>query len=113
MADLPWCGLRSVDLRHCHGLRRAMEQVGENNMSKLAYISVNKQTVARNSRSGSKDAAIAIRFGKSGVPTYVNEVEINGPSRLVYDPAKPILRCGARLVLVTDAANVRLSQSGG
>lgn len=82
-------------------------------MSKLAYISVNKQTVARNSRTGSKDAAIAVRFGKSGKAIYTNSVSIDGPSRLVSDPAKPILRCGARLVLIAPAASVRLTDRLG
>jgi hypothetical protein len=32
-----------------------------------------------------------------------NSVEIQGPSKLVYSPHKPILSCGARLVLETTA----------
>jgi hypothetical protein len=81
---------------------------------KLAYISVNKQTVARNSRTGSKDAAIAVRFGKSGKAFYTNSVKINGPSELVYDPTKPILRCGARLVLIApaDAISTKAQTTG-
>jgi hypothetical protein len=78
-------------------------------MPKLAYISVNKQTIARNARKGTADAAIAVRFGRSGKPTYVNRLTVNGPCELIYDPMRPILKCGARLVLVTDAANVNIT----
>lgn len=68
---------------------------------KHAYVSVNRQIISRNSRTGSRDAAISVRVGKSGKPRYVKRLKINGPSELLYDPAKPILKCGARLVIVT------------
>jgi hypothetical protein len=47
-----------------------------------------------------------VRIGKSGKPRYVRKLTIKGPSQLVYDPAKPILKCGARLVIITEAEHV-------
>ena len=68
---------------------------------KMAYVSVNRQVIARNARNGGKEPAISVRIGKSGSPKYVKKLKINGPCELVYDPEKPILKCGARLVIVT------------
>ena len=39
-------------------------------------------------------------------PIYAKEVEILGSARLVYDPTKAMLRCGARLVLICDDVRV-------
>jgi hypothetical protein len=75
-------------------------------MKKLAYISVNRQIIARNARHGTKEPAISVRIGKSGKPRYVRSLKINGPSKLLYDPSKPILKCGARLVIITEAEHV-------
>ena len=48
---------------------------------------------------------ITIKRGKQN--TYCNEVEILGPSRIVYSgpgcDAKAILSCGARVVIETEA----------
>jgi hypothetical protein len=35
-------------------------------------------------------------------------IRINGPSRLVYDPAKRILSCGARLVIEVESGSVEI-----
>jgi hypothetical protein len=67
-----------------------------------AYISVNRQIIARNARHKTSDPAISYRRGKSGKPTYVKELIIDGPCKLMYDPLKPILKCGARLVIETE-----------
>ncbi len=66
------------------------------------FVSVNKQTIARNARHGEKNPPIRIARGKSGKPSYAHEIRVSGPCRLVYDSEKPLLKCGARLVLVTD-----------
>ncbi len=71
-------------------------------MKKKAYISVNKQIINRNARNGTNEPAISWRIGKSGKSHYVKEITINGPCRLIYDPHKPILKCGARLVIITE-----------
>jgi hypothetical protein len=41
-------------------------------------------------------------------PRYTREIRINGPSRLVYDPAKRILSCGARLVIEAESGSVEI-----
>lgn len=50
---------------------------------------------------------ITIKRGKQN--TYCNEVEILGPSRIVYSgpgcDAKAILSCGARVVIETEAVD--------
>lgn len=71
------------------------------------YISVNRRVIAKNSATGSDDPPISIRHNKSGQPYYCRELEIQGPSRLMYDSRKPILSCGARLVIATEA-NVKV-----
>jgi len=80
---------------------------------KRAYISVNKQTVAKNSRTGSRDPAIAVRTSKSGKAEMVNRVAINGPCEVIYTPDKPILKCGARLVIEADAEDVFIQTRQG
>jgi hypothetical protein len=48
---------------------------------------------------------ITIKQGKSN--TYCNEVEILGPSRIIYGgsgcDSKPLMSCGARVVIETDS----------
>lgn len=67
------------------------------------YISVNKHIIAGNLRHGRNDPPIRVSRGKSGKPKYGYTVKILGSSELVYNSQEPILKCGARLVLVTDA----------
>ena len=76
---------------------------------KVAYISINGQTIRKNAVTGSKDAPI--RIGKSPSdqhPRYAHEIAIDGPSKLIYSPTKPIVRCGARLVLTAAYDDVRI-----
>lgn len=67
------------------------------------YIHVNRTTIAKNARNGTNDPAVRFQRGKYGKSTYCHEVEIAGPSRMIYSPHKPILPCGARLVVATEA----------
>lgn len=67
------------------------------------YINVNRHRILANAKRGSDEPPIRIARGKYGKPTYAHEVEIEGPSRLIYDAGKPILPCGARLAIATDA----------
>jgi len=68
-----------------------------------AFISINGQTIRKNAITGSKEPPIRIAKSKSDQkPRYAREIEIMGSSRLVYDPTKPIIRCGARLALIVD-----------
>ena len=58
-------------------------------------IHVNQHAVRR--RDG---RVITVKTSKSNV--YAREVEIHGPSRVVYSPEKP-LKCGARVWVETHA----------
>lgn len=71
------------------------------------YIQVNKQVIASNRKNGTNEPAVSFRKGKYGKPTYAFEVEWDGPSKVIYSPHKPLLPCGARLVIATEA-NVRV-----
>ena len=72
------------------------------------YVSINKHIIAKNARHGTKEPPISIRKTKSGKAKYVQSVKISGPCELIYSPDKPILKCGARLVLITKDAFVNV-----
>lgn len=71
------------------------------------YVHVNKNVIASNRKHGRNEPAVRFQKGKYGKATYAHEVEIEGPSRMIYSPHEPILPCGARLVVATEA-NVRV-----
>lgn len=64
-------------------------------------IHINQHVIRNNVKTGSDDPPITIKEGKTN--TYASEIEILGPSKLIYSPHKPILSCGARLILETEA----------
>lgn len=68
----------------------------------MKYVSINSYIIrARKSN--------PIRIAKSPndrYPIYANEIDIIGPARLVYDPNKQIMRCGAQLVIECMDVNV-------
>lgn len=73
----------------------------------MKYVSINGHTIRRNAVLGMSDAPIRIARTKSDrKPAYASEVEIIGPARLVYDPCKKLLHCGARMVL--ECADVKV-----
>lgn len=73
----------------------------------MKYVSINGQTIRRNAVNGTRDAPIRIARSKSDAkPVYASEIKIEGRARLVYQPADPIMRCGARLVLIADDVTV-------
>lgn len=69
------------------------------------WISINKHVIASNARHGKDDPAVRIaRDSKNATPEYCHELEILGPSRLITgEGGKPVLKCGARLALATEA----------
>lgn len=72
--------------------------------SSKTYIHVNQHNVRSNKTKGSDLPVITIKKGKTN--TYCNEVEILGPSRVVYcgnGDKRPILSCGARVVIETES----------
>ena len=67
-------------------------------------VHVNQHVIKKNTKEGTDDPAITIKCG--GGNYYCSEAEIQGPSRLMYSPHKPLLSCGARLILETTASVV-------
>lgn len=63
-------------------------------------IHVNQHVIRANAKTGAQDPVLTVKTYKANV--YANEVEIHGPSRIVYSPDKP-LSCGARVWIETQA----------
>ena len=66
----------------------------------MKRIHVNMHKVRANKKHGTNEPVLTIKEGKCN--TYCHEVDILGPSKLVYRPDKP-LSCGARVWIETDA----------
>lgn len=66
----------------------------------LKRIHVNQHIIRSNRRDGASKAPIAVKTYRENVQAH--SVKIDGPSRLVYSPDRP-LSCGARLWLETEA----------
>ena len=70
---------------------------------KVIRIHVNQHHIRSNKQKGTDLPVITIKEGKTN--TYCNAVEILGPSKVIYGgsgcEAKPILSCGARVVIET------------
>ena len=70
--------------------------------TKKKYIHVNQHVIRANKKHGANDPVITIKQGSKN--TYCHEVVILGPSKVVYSGnEKPILSCGARVVIETEA----------
>ena len=63
-------------------------------------IHVNQHVVRSNKKHGKKEPVLTVKTYKSN--TYAHEVEINGPSKVIYSPDKP-LSCGARVWIETES----------
>ena len=63
-------------------------------------IHVNQHVIKRNRLTGERDPTLTVKTYKSN--TYAHEVEIDGPSRVVYSPDNP-LSCGAHVWIETEA----------
>ena len=67
-------------------------------------IHINQHHIRSNKTKGTDLPVITVKQGKKN--TYCNEVEILGQSRVLYCGSgnqKPILSCGARVVIETEA----------
>jgi hypothetical protein len=68
-------------------------------------IHVNQHHIRSNKTHGTDLPVITIKQGKKN--TYCNEVEILGPSKIIYGghgtDAKPLMSCGARVVIETES----------
>jgi len=68
------------------------------------YIHVNQHNIRSNRAKGTYLPVITVKRGKSN--RYCNEVEILGPSRIVYageGDVSALLSCGARVVIETES----------
>jgi hypothetical protein len=63
-------------------------------------IHVNQHVVKANTKNGTNDPVLTVKTYKQN--TYAHEVEINGPSKVVYSLDKP-LSCGARVWIETNS----------
>jgi hypothetical protein len=63
-------------------------------------IHVNQHVIRANLKNGANDPALTIKTHKSN--TYAHEAIINGPSKVVHSPEKP-LSCGARVWIETQS----------
>jgi hypothetical protein len=61
-------------------------------------VHVNQHAVKKNAKEGTRDPVLTVKTYKSN--QYAHQVEIDGPSRVVYSPDKP-LSCGARVWIET------------
>jgi hypothetical protein len=62
-------------------------------------IHINQHKIRSNKKNGTKEPVITVKTSKSN--DYAHEVEIQGPSKVIYSPDKP-LSCGARVWIETD-----------
>ena len=69
-------------------------------------IHVNQHVVRSNKKHGKKEPVLTVKTYKSN--TYAHEVEINGPSKVIYSPDTP-LSCGARVWIETESEVVTRS----
>ena len=66
------------------------------------YIHVNQHKIRANKKHGTNEPVITVKKGREN--TYCHEVEVLGPSTIMYGGNdKPILSCGARVVIETES----------
>jgi hypothetical protein len=63
-------------------------------------IHVNQHIVKANAKTGATDPVLTVKTYKSNL--YGHQVEVLGPSRIIYNPDKP-LPCGARVWIETES----------
>ena len=66
------------------------------------FIHVNQHKIRANKKHGTDEPVITIKEGRKN--TYCHSVEILGPSKVIYGGNdKPLLNCGARVVIETES----------
>ena len=63
-------------------------------------IHINQHKIRANKKHGTNDPVITVKTSKSN--TYGHEVIINGSSKVIYSPDKP-LSCGAKVWIETES----------
>ena len=66
----------------------------------LKRIHVNQHIIKSNKKHNLNEPVITVKSSKSN--NYAHEVEIKGPSKVIYSPNKP-LSCGAKVWIETTA----------
>ena len=66
----------------------------------LKRIHINQHVIRRNSKTGERKPVITCKTYKTN--DYAHEVEIDGPSKIIYSPDNP-LPCGAKVWIETHA----------
>jgi hypothetical protein len=66
----------------------------------MKIIHINRNIIQQNAKHGREEPVV--RVEENSVVTYCMEVDIKGPSRMIYRPDKP-RPCGAKLWIETDA----------
>jgi|TARA_Y100000289_G_C3921819_1_gene150862 hypothetical protein len=62
-------------------------------------IHINQHKIRSNKKNNTKEPVITVKTSKSN--DYAHEVKIEGPSKVIYSPDKP-LPCGARVWIETE-----------
>lgn len=75
----------------------------------IKRLHVNQHHIRANRKDGGQRPVISVKTSRGN--TVGHEAHIEGPSRLVYSPDKP-LSCGARLWMETQATVVVLTDEG-
>lgn len=70
-----------------------------------ARIHINQHKIRRNTKTGEREPVITVKTYKSN--EYATDVTIDGPSKLVYSPDKP-LACGAKVWIEAEYEDVVL-----
>ena len=65
----------------------------------ITRIHVNQHVIRANKKNNESNPVLTVKRGKSN--NYAHEVEILGPSKVVYSPDKP-LSCGAKVWIETE-----------
>jgi len=63
-------------------------------------VHVNQHAIRKNIKAEQREPVLTVKTYKSN--TYAHEVKIDGPSKVVYSPDKP-LSCGARVWIETES----------
>ena len=63
-------------------------------------VHVNQHVIKANRKNNKNNPVLTVKTYKTN--TYAHEVSINGPSKIVYNPTKP-LSCGAHVWIETEA----------
>jgi len=76
-----------------------MKQVSKKKPSNLLKrIHVNQHVIRSNSKQNKKDPVLTVKTSKAN--DYAHEVDIQGDSKVIYSPDKP-LSCGAKVWIET------------